>query len=106
MLPVLLTCDDPRTSWFFQQGIERDHGPTCVASEQKFQADEKDVTDASTKCPDDEGAASLNANEVLMLHRSLKIIQERAAQANLRESRFAKRSVSWSMSMYRLIKSL
>ncbi len=32
--------------------------------------------------PPDEGAASLNANEVLMLHTRLKIIQARAAQAN------------------------
>jgi hypothetical protein len=62
--------------------IQRDHGPTCVAAAQKLQVAEKDAADASTKRPPDEGAASLNANEVLMLHSKLKIIQARAAQAN------------------------
>jgi hypothetical protein len=33
-----------------------------------LQADEKDVADTSTKRSYDEGAASLNANQVLMLH--------------------------------------
>jgi hypothetical protein len=47
-----------------------------------LQAAEKDAADASTKRPPDEVAASLNANEVLMLHSRLKIIQARAAQAN------------------------
>ena len=37
---------------------------------------------ASTKRPAHEGADSLNATEVLMLHTKLKIIQERAAQVN------------------------
>jgi hypothetical protein len=59
--------------------IQRDHDPTCVAAAQKLQAAEKDAADASTKRPADEGAASLNANEVLMLHSRLKIIKERAA---------------------------
>ena len=62
--------------------IQQDHGPTCVVAAQKLQAAEKDAADASTKRPDDEGAASLNANEVLMLHSRLKIIQSRAAQTN------------------------
>jgi hypothetical protein len=62
--------------------IQQGHDPTCVAAAQKLQAAEKDAADASTKRPADEGAASLNANEVLMLHSRLKIIQERAAQAN------------------------
>ena len=62
--------------------IQQDHGPTCVAAAQKLQAAEKDAADASTKRPPDEGAASINANEVLMLHSRLKIIQARAAQAN------------------------
>ncbi len=66
----------------FGQRIERDHGPTCVAAAQKFQAAEKDAADASTKRPTDEGAALLNANEVLMMHRRKKIIQERVAQTN------------------------
>jgi hypothetical protein len=49
-----------------------------------LQAAEKDAADASTKRPADadEGAASLNATEVLMLNTRLKMIQERAAQAN------------------------
>jgi len=62
--------------------IQQDHGPTCVAAAQKLQAAEKDAADASTKRSHDEGAASLNANQVLMLHSRLKIIQARAAQAN------------------------
>jgi hypothetical protein len=91
------------------QRIERDHGPTCVAAAQKLQ---KDATDASTKRPSsffffllvwkrrrsckgdeapswllrspsaDEAAASFNANDVLMLHRSLKMIQQPAPEAN------------------------
>jgi hypothetical protein len=64
------------------QRIERDHGPTCVTAAQKFQTVEKDDTDASTKRPADEGVTSLNANEVLILYRKIKIIQERSAQAN------------------------
>ena len=62
--------------------IERDHGPTCVAAAQKLQAAEKDAADASTKRPPDEGAASLNASEVLMLHIRLKIIQARTVETN------------------------
>jgi hypothetical protein len=62
--------------------IQQDHGPTCVAAAQELQAVEKDAADASTKRSHDEGAVSLNANQVLMVHRSLKIIQARAAQAN------------------------
>ncbi len=62
--------------------IQQDHGPTCVAAAQNLQAAEKDAADASTKRSHDEGAASLNANQVLMLHSRLKIIQARAAQAN------------------------
>jgi hypothetical protein len=61
------------------QRIQREHGPTCVAAAQKLQAADEQA--ASTKRPSDEGAASLNATEVLMLHTKLKIIQERAAQA-------------------------
>ena len=62
--------------------IQQDHGPTCVAAAQKLQAAEKDAADASTKRSHDEGAASLNANQVLMLHSRLKIIHARAVQAN------------------------
>jgi hypothetical protein len=50
-----------------------------------LQSAEKADDDVSTKRPADEAAASLNANDVLMLHRRLKMIQKR-------ESRFAKRS--------------
>ena len=49
---------------------------------QKLQSAEKDAADVSTKRSHDEGAASFNANQVLMLHNRLKIIQARAAQAN------------------------
>jgi hypothetical protein len=66
----------------FGRLIQQDHGPTCVAAAQKFQGAEKDAADASTKRPPDEAAASPHANEVLMLHSRLKIIQTRAAQAN------------------------
>jgi hypothetical protein len=66
----------------FGRLIQQDHGPTCVAAAQKLQDAEKDAADASTKRSHDEGAASLNANQVLMLHNRLKIIQARAAQAN------------------------
>ena len=59
--------------------IERDHGPTCVAAAQKLQ---KNAANASTNRPADEAAASLNANDVLMLHSRLKIIQSRAVQTN------------------------
>ena len=64
--------------------IQRDHGPTCVAASQELQAAQKDAADVSTKRPPDadEGAASLNTTEVLMLNTRLKMIQERAAQAN------------------------
>jgi hypothetical protein len=40
------------------------------------------VPPASTKRPADEAAASLNANDVLMLHRRLKMIQQRTAEVN------------------------
>jgi hypothetical protein len=62
--------------------IQQDHGPTCVAAAQELQSTEKDAADASTKRPPDEAAVSINANDVLMLHRRLKIIQQRAAEAN------------------------
>jgi hypothetical protein len=62
--------------------IQRDHDPTCITAAQELQAAEKDAADASTKRPADEAAASLNANDVLMLHRRLKMIQQRAAEAN------------------------
>ena len=62
--------------------IRQDHDPTCVTTAQGLQADENDATDVSTKRPADEGSVSLNADEVLMLNTRLKMIQERAAQAN------------------------
>jgi hypothetical protein len=47
-----------------------------------LQAAEKDVVDVSTKRSHDERASSLNANQVLILHSRLKIIQARVAQEN------------------------
>jgi hypothetical protein len=47
-----------------------------------LQTAEKAGADASTKRPADEAAVSLNANDVLMLHRRLKMIQQRAAETN------------------------
>jgi hypothetical protein len=62
--------------------IQQDHDPTCVVAAQELQDAEKDAADASTKRSHDEGASSLNASQVLMLHSRLKIIQTRAAQVN------------------------
>jgi hypothetical protein len=56
--------------------------PPASLQRKNLQAAEKDAADASTKRSHDEGAASLNANQVLMLHIRLKIIQSRAVQAN------------------------
>ena len=58
--------------------IQREHDPTCVAGAQKLQSVDEDAT--STKRPSDEGASSLNANDVLILHSRLKIIQECAVE--------------------------
>jgi hypothetical protein len=46
-----------------------------IAAAQKLLDARKDAADASTKRPADEAASSLNANDVLMLHRRLKMIQ-------------------------------
>ncbi len=62
--------------------IQRDHDPTCIAAAQELQSVEKAAADVSTKRPADEAAASLNANNVLMLHRRLKMIQKRAVEPN------------------------
>ena len=64
--------------------IHRDHDSTCITVAQQWETVEKDVADVSTKCAADvdEGAASLNATEVLMLHRRRKMIQQPAAEAN------------------------
>jgi hypothetical protein len=56
--------------------------PPASLQSKKIQAAKKDAADVSTKRPVDEGSVSLNTNEVLMLHRRLKIIQERGAQGN------------------------
>jgi hypothetical protein len=66
----------------FGRLIQQDHGPTCVAAAQKLEAAEKDDADVSTKRSHDEGAASLNANQVLMMNSRLQIIQACAAQVN------------------------
>jgi len=42
----------------------------------ELQTVEKDDTDTSTKRPTDEGAVSLNGNDVLIRDRRLKMIQE------------------------------
>jgi hypothetical protein len=60
--------------------IQRDHGPTCITAAQELQAVEKDAADVSTKRAADEATASLTANDVLMLHRRLKMLQQRAAE--------------------------
>jgi hypothetical protein len=60
--------------------IQRDHGPTCIAAAQELQAAEKDAADVSTKRAADEAAASLTANDVLMLHRRFKMLQQRAVE--------------------------
>jgi hypothetical protein len=62
------------------QRIQREHSPTCVDASQKLQS--VDDHDTSTKRPSDEGSASLNTTEVLILHTKLKMIQEHAPQAN------------------------
>ena len=72
-----------------QTRIQQHHGPKCVAAAQAWQAASSAA--ASTKRPVDEGAASRNANEVLMLRAKLKTFEERAC-----EPRFAGRSGSWS----------
>jgi hypothetical protein len=48
----------------------------CVAAAQELQAAEKDAADTSTERPVDQGAVSLNSNEVLILHTQVKIIKE------------------------------
>ena len=63
-----------------QTRIQQHHGPKCVAAAQAWQAASSAA--ASTKRPVDEGAASCNANEVLMLRAKLKSLEERAVIAN------------------------
>ena len=62
------------------QRIQSEHDPNCVVADQKLQP--VDEHTASTKRPPDEGAVSLNANDVLILHNRLKIIQERIVEVN------------------------
>ncbi len=62
--------------------IQRDHDPTCIVAAQELQAAEKAAAHASTKRPVDEAAASLNANDVLMLRAQLKSLGERVVIAN------------------------
>ena len=49
---------------------------------QELQAAEKDAADASTKRPVDEGAASRNANDVLMLRAQLRSLEEHSVIVN------------------------
>ena len=60
--------------------IQQDHGSDCVAAVQAWQAASSAAE--STKRPVDEGAASRNANDVLMLRAQLKSLGERAVIAN------------------------
>ncbi len=80
--------------------IQQDHDPSGVVAAHKLQVDEKDAADTSTKHSHDEGAVSLNANQVLMLHSMLKIMQARAAQVNKSaletEKQMDEFHVSWS----------
>jgi hypothetical protein len=76
------------------QSAEKD----AADSSTKLQADEKDTADVSTKRPADEGAASLNATEVLILHRRLKMIQQRAAEANKDSLEAEKERDDWDFS--------
>ena len=87
MGPIRQSIERPTTVDYLRElgrVIQRDHGPTCIDAAQELQSSEKDAADTSTKRPTDadEGAASLNATEVLMLNTSLKMIQERAAETN------------------------
>ena len=60
--------------------IRQDHGSDCVAAVQAWQAASSAAE--STKRPVDEGAASRNANDVLMLRAQLKSLGERTVIAN------------------------
>jgi len=60
--------------------IQQDHGSDCVAAVQAWQAASSAAE--STKRPVDEGAASRNANDVLMLRAQLNSLGERAVIAN------------------------
>jgi hypothetical protein len=81
--------------------IQRDHGPTCIAATQELQAVEKDAADASTKRAVDEAAASSTANDELMLHRRLKMLQEREGCCDVspREPNQPTTSTSYRFSM-------
>jgi hypothetical protein len=60
--------------------IQQDHGSDCVAAVQAWQGASSAAE--STKRPVDEGAASRNANDVLMLRAQLKSLGQRAVIAN------------------------
>ncbi len=60
--------------------IHQDHDPKCVTAAQPWEAGSSAV--ASTKRPVDEGPASRNANEVLMLRAKIKTLEEHAVIAN------------------------
>ena len=55
--------------------IQQNHGDKCVVAVASSAS-------TSTKRPVDEGAASRNANDVLMLRAKLKTLEERAVIAN------------------------
>ena len=66
--------------------IRQDHGSDCVAVVQAWQA--VSSADESTKRPVDEGAASRNANDVLMLRAQLKSLGERTVIQRRQETSF------------------
>ena len=63
-----------------QTRIQQHHGPKCVTAAQAWQAASSAA--ASTKRHVDEGAASRNANDVLMLQAKLKSLEEHVVIAN------------------------
>ncbi len=60
--------------------IHQDHGSDCAAAGQTWQADSSATE--STKRPVDEGAASRNANDVLMFRSHLKSLGEHSVITN------------------------
>ncbi len=80
--PIRKSIEHPTTVDYLRElgrVIRRDHDPTCITEAQQLHA-----ADASTKraADVDEGPASLNTTEVLMLHRRIKRIQQHAAEWN------------------------
>ena len=76
--PIRMSTKHPTMQDCFRElhtRIQQDHGPKYVASVQAWQAAS---AAASTKRPVDEGSASHNANDVLMLRAKLKSLEVRS----------------------------